>query len=103
MQKDTVWQIIIGFCIGGALVSIYSLYKSHLKESRENYEKQGLAKASIIAGLSGLIFIFAGSIVGIVLGMISMKGKKYRALSKIGIAVSILTMLPWLLVLMLGA
>ena len=99
---DALWQVVIGSAIGGAILSIYSLYKSYMKESKEHNEKQGLAKASIIIGLSGIILVIIGSLVGIVLGIVSMKGKKYRALSKIGIMVSILTMLPWLLVIVLG-
>jgi uncharacterized membrane protein len=99
---ETFWQIVIGSGIGGALLSIYSLYKMYLKESKENNENQRMAKASIIFGLLGLILVFVGSITGIILGIISMRGKKYRALSKIGIAVSILTLLPWLLVVVLG-
>ena len=78
------------------------MYKSYVKQSKENNEKQRLAQASVIAGLSGIILIFIGSITGIVLGVISMKGKKYKALSKIGIMISILTMLPWILVVLLG-
>jgi len=31
-----------------------------------------------------------------------MRGKKYKALSKIGIAVSILTALPWLFIVLFG-
>ena len=99
---DVFWQVVIGSGIGGALISIYSLYKMYLKESKENNENQKMAKAAILFGLSGFIFIFVGSITGIVLGIISMRGKKYKALSKIGIAISILTMLPWLLVVILG-
>ncbi len=99
---DTFWSLVIGSGIGGALLSIYQLYRSYLRESKENNEKQGLAKASIIIGLSGIILVFAGSLIGIVLGIVSMRGKKYRALSKIGIAVSILTALPWLLVVVWG-
>lgn len=102
MEMDTFWQIAIGSGIGGALISIYSLYKAYLKESKENNETQRLAKISIIAGLSGIILVFIGSIAGIILGIISMKGKKYKVLSKIGIMVSVLTMLPWLLVVVLG-
>jgi ABC-type methionine transport system permease subunit len=99
---DTFWQVVIGSGIGGALLSIFGLYKSYLKESKENNEKQGMAKASILVGLSGIIFVFIGSIVGIILAIISMQGKKYKALSKIGLVVSILTALPWILVIILG-
>ena len=99
---DAFWQIVIGSGISGVIISIYSLYKSYLKESKENNESQRMAKVSIVAGISGIILVFAGSVLGIILGIISMRGKKYKALSKIGIAVSILTMLPWLLVIILG-
>ena len=100
---DTFWQVIIGTGIAGALLSVYSLYRMYVQESKEHNESQKMAKASIIFGLSGIILIFLGSTVGIILGVLSMRGKQYKALSKIGIAVSILTMLPWLLVLVMGA
>ncbi len=61
-----------------------------------------MAKASILIGLSGIILAFVGSVIGIILGLISMRGKKHKALSKIGVMVSILTLLPWLLVVTLG-
>lgn len=99
---DTFWQIVIGSGIGGALLSIYSLYKLYVNESKENNENQKMAKASIIFGLLGFILVFVGSVIGIILGLLSMRGKKYKALSKIGIAVSILTALPWLLVVLFG-
>lgn len=73
-----------------------------MKESNAHNESQKMAKLSMIFGISGIIFIFLGSAIGIILGIISMRGKKYKALSKIGIALSILTLLPWLLVLTLG-
>lgn len=99
---DTFWQIIIGSGIGGALLSLYSLYKSYLNESKENNEKQGLAKTSILFGISGIILVFLGSFIGIALSLIAMRGKKYKALAKIGFVVSILTALPWILVIVLG-
>ncbi len=99
---DTFWQVVIGLGIGGALISIYSLYKQYLKESKEHNESQKLAKISILVGLSGIIIVFVGSVIGISLGVLSMRGKKYKALSKIGIMVSVLTALPWILVLVLG-
>jgi len=99
---DIFWQIVIGTGIGGALFSIYSFYKMYLQESKENNENQKMAKASIIFGLLGFILVFIGSIIGIILGLLSMRGKKYKALSKIGIAVSILTALPWLFTILFG-
>lgn len=99
---DTTWQVIIGSGIAGLLVTLFSIYRSYLKESKVHNEKQGLAKASIILGLSGIVLIGLGSVAGIILGLISMKGKKYRALSKIGVVLSILTLIPWILVLIFG-
>jgi len=99
---DPFWQVIIGSGIGGLLLEIYLLYKSYIKESAASNESQKLAKASIIFGLSGIILIFIGSIVGIILGLISMSGKKHKGLSIIGIIISFLTLLPWLMVLILG-
>ena len=99
---ETFWQVVIGSGIGGGLLSVYSLYKSYLKESKDNNEKQGMAKASILIGLSGIIFVFIGSIVGVILALVSMRGKECKALSKIGLVVSILTTLPWLLVITFG-
>ena len=99
---DTFWQVVIGSGIGGALVSLYLMYKSYIKESKDHNEKQTLAKASIIFGLSGVILVFVGSVVGIILGFVSMRGKKYKALSKIGIILSILTALPWIFVVLFG-
>ena len=74
---DTFWQVVIGSGIGGVLLSLYNFYKSYLAESKNHNEKQTMAKASIIFGLSGIIFVFVGSIIGIILALISMKGKKY--------------------------
>ncbi len=99
---EPFWQVIIGTSIGAVLLSLYKLYKSYAIESKEHNESQKMAKWSIIFGISGIILMFIGSIIGIILGLISMKGKKYTTLSKIGIAVSILTLLPWLLVAVLG-
>lgn len=99
---DAYWQIIIGTGIGGLLISIYGLYKQYVQESKEHKEKQTLATWSIIIGLSGIILAFVGSIIGIILSILSMRRKKHQALSKIGLTVSILTLLPWLLVVFLG-
>jgi len=99
---DLFWQVVIGSGIGGALLSIYSLYKMYLIESKENNENQKMAKASVIFGLLGFILVFVGSVTGIILGLLSMRGKKYKALSKIGIAVSILTAIPWILIILFG-
>lgn len=99
---DPAWQVIIGSGVAGLLLTIFGIYRSYLRESKEHNEKQGMAKASIIFGLSGLILIGVGSLIGILLGFVSMRGKKYRALSKLGIFISILTLIPWVLVLIFG-
>lgn len=100
---DTAWQIIIGLGIASTLISIFQLYRSYLRESKESGESQRMAKWSIFFGLSGIFLIGLGSFIGIILGLISMRGKKHKALSKIGVAVSVLTLLPWFLVVLLGA
>jgi len=96
---DSFWQVIIGSAIGGLLLEIYILYKSYAKKSKDSNESQKLAKASIIFGLSGIILIFIGSIIGLILGLISMRGKKHKGLSIIGIIISVLTLTPWILML----
>jgi hypothetical protein len=65
-------------------------------------EDQKLAKLSIIFGLSGILLAFLGSLIGLILGIISLKGKKLKHLSYIGISISILSLIPWLLVIILG-
>ncbi len=100
---DGFWQIVIGAGIGGVLYSIYSLYKQYVQESKANNENQTLATWSIIIGLSGIILAFIGSITGIILAILSMREKKYKTLSKIGLLTSVLALIPWLLVIFLGA
>jgi len=99
---DVFWQIVIGTGIGGILYSIYSLCKQYVQESKTNNEKQILATWSIIIGLSGIVLAFVGSILGIIIAIFSMRGKKYKTLSKIGILISCLTLIPWLLVILNG-
>ncbi|MDA3912218.1 MAG: hypothetical protein PF448_12760 [Bacteroidales bacterium] len=41
-------------------------------------------------------------IIGIILGIVSMKGKKLRAPSWIGVILGALTLLPWLAVMIAG-
>jgi len=96
---DPFWQVIIGSAIGGLLLEIYLLYKSYARKSVASNESQRMAKASIIFGLSGIILIFIGSIIGIILGLLSMRGKKHKGLSIIGIIISVLTLTPWILML----
>jgi len=95
-------KVIIGMAIGSLILGIYKKYKSYALESKAHNESQKMAKASIIIGLSGIILIFIGSIVGLILGIISYRRKKFKTLSVIGIMVSALTLLPWLMVLIFG-
>lgn len=99
---DSAWQVIIGVGIASVLLSIFRLYKSYVRESKESGESQKMAKWSVFFGLSGIFLIGLGSFIGIILGLVSMRGKKHKALSKIGVAVSVLTLLPWFLVVLLG-
>lgn len=96
------WQIVIESGIERGVYSIYSLYKQYVQESKANNEKQTLATWSIIIGLSGIIFAFIGSILGLILSILSMRGKKHKALSKTELPINLLTLLPWLLVVFLG-
>ena len=96
---DPTWQVFIGSAIGGLLITIYGIYKSFSEDSKRDNESQTMAKWSIFFGLSGIILVGIGSIVGLILGLRSMKNKKHKALSNIGIILSILTMLPWIAVL----
>ncbi|MBN2789843.1 MAG: DUF4190 domain-containing protein [Candidatus Delongbacteria bacterium] len=93
---DPSWQVIIGIGIGGLILVLYGFYKDYLKACKENHENQTMAKWSIVFGLSGLFIIGVGSIIGLILGFISKNGKKHKALSNIGIILSILTLLPWI-------
>ena len=99
---DTTWQVVIGTAIASLLITLYGLYRSYVRESKKHGEKQGLAKISIFLGLSGIILVGVGSLLGITFGFISMRGKHYRALSKLGIVISILTFIPWVLVYFFG-
>ena len=95
---EASWQVFIGIGIASVLISIFRLYKAYIRESKESGESQKLAKWSIIFGLSGIVLVGLGSFLAILLGAISMRGKKHKALSKIGIMLGILTLLPWLMV-----
>ena len=98
---NETWQIVIGFGIGTLVIVLFGMYKSYIKAAEANNENLKLAKLSIIFGASGIVFIFLGSIAGIVLSIISFRRNSYKALSIIGLIVSILTLLPWLLVVIL--
>jgi len=100
---DPFWQVVIGSGIGGLLINIYWFYKQYAIESKESGEKQAMATWSIVLGLAGIITFGITSIIGVVLALISMRGKTHKALSKIGLSVSILMMLPWLAVIIFGA
>ena len=98
-----VWQVFIGSAIGGLLIAIYGFYKDLSNDSKRDNESQTMAKWSIFFGLSGIVLIGIGSIIGLILGFKSKKNIKHKTLSYIGIFLSILTMLPWIAVLVFGA
>ncbi|MDA3884871.1 MAG: hypothetical protein PF638_04680 [Candidatus Delongbacteria bacterium] len=99
---DSSWQVIIGTGIGGLLLALYGFYKDYVNTSKEDNESQTIAKWSIVFGLSGLFLVGLGGIIGLILGFRSKKGKKHKALSYIGIFLSILTALPWIAVFVWG-
>jgi len=99
---DFHYQVVIGTAIVSILITIYGFYKSYLKTSKEDNESQTMAKWSIIFGLSGIILAFVGSIIGIILALLCMRNKKHKGLSILGLSISILTILPWFLLLING-
>jgi len=100
---DPFWQVIIGTGIGEVILNLFWLLKHYVIESKESGEKQTMAIWSIVAGLAGIITLGITSLIGLILSLISMRGKKHKTLSIMGLVVSILTMLPWLAVLVFGA
>jgi|GEM_PF-2795410 len=99
---DPFWQVVIGSAIGGLLLNLYWFYKQYVREIRKSNEKQTMATWSIIVGLTGIVTLGITSIIGLILAIMSMRGKTHKALSIIGITVSTLTMLPWLVVIIFG-
>ena len=97
-----MWQLVLASGAIGALVSLYNLYRYYKAESKLHNESQTLAKWSVLFGLSGIVLMFIGSAIGLLLGLIALPGRKYTALAKIGIVLSILTAIPWVMVLVLG-
>ena len=91
MEIDPIWTVAIGTAIGGIILSIYSLFKQYLRESRKDGESQKLSIASIIVGASGILLFGTTSIIGFLLGLIAVIRNKNKALAKIGIIVSIAT------------
>lgn len=99
---DHFWQVVIGTGIGGLLLTLWSIYRSYLRESKEHNESQRMAKVAIVLSILGLFSIGLGSVLGILLGFISMRGKNFKALSKIAIVLGLITLVPWILVLIFG-
>lgn len=100
---DPFWQVVIGTAIGGALLNIYWLFKHYVQQSKASNESQTMAIWAIVAGLMGIITFGITSIVGLILAVISMRGKKFKALSITGLVISVLTMAPWIAVIIFGA
>jgi uncharacterized membrane protein len=99
---DSVWQVAIGVAVGGVLIEIYLLYKQYVRNSKLSGESQKMAKWSVIFGILGLFSFAIGSFIGIILGIASLRKYKSKALSKIGIFVGILTLIPYVLVIVFG-
>lgn len=102
-MDDPFWQIVIGTGIGGLLLALWSIYRSYLRESKEHNESQRMAKVAIVLSIFGLFSIGLGSILGILIGFTSMKGKKFKALSKIAVVIGLITLFPWILVAIFGS
>ena len=99
---DPFWQVAIGVAVGGVLIEIFLLYKQYVRNSKLSGESLKMAKRSILFGILGLFSFGIGSIIGIILGIVSLRKYTFKALSKIGIFVSILTLIPYVLVIVFG-
>ena len=99
---DVSWQVFIGSVVASLILTLWSLFRSYVRESKLHGEKQVMSRWSVILGLLGLFVPFIGSALGLILGLISLKNK-YKGLAKVGIVLSVLTTIPWVLVLVLGA
>ena len=103
MQIDPFWTVTLGTLIGGVILAIYRFYKDYISESKKDGESQKMAVVSVILGASGILLFGITSIIGFILGIIVVIRKKNKALGKIGMVVSLLTLMPWLMVIIFGA
>lgn len=99
---EPFWQVVIGSAIGGLILNIYWFYKQYVAECEESNEKQTMATWSVFLGLAGIVTLGVTSIIGVILALASMRGKKHRALSIIGLSICILTIIPWVAVIVFG-
>lgn len=99
MNIPVEYQILFA----SSILALFSILFKWVKDYRRNKpeEPQRLAMASIITGL--IIIIPFLSLVGFILGLISLIVKKNKRLSKVAIVVNLITLLPWLAVLLFGA
>ena len=94
------YQIILGTLIGGLIIALFRFINSYRKESKNKGESPRLAIVALILGL--LIIIPFASVLGLILALISLSIKKYKLLSKIALIVNLITLLPWIAVLIFG-
>ena len=94
------FQFLLGSLLVGLFISLLKFINAYRKESKLEGESQKLAVAAIIIGL--LIFIPFASAAGLLLAIISLSIKKFKSLSKIAIVVNVITLIPWLAVLIFG-
>ena len=98
MEIPVEYQVLFGSSIAGLIIFIIRYIRDYLKEQKG--ESQKLAVISIILGVF-IIVPFLGAI-GLLLAIISFFTRKNKSMSKIAILVNILSILPWLAVLIFG-
>lgn len=99
MEIPVEYQVLIGTSIGGLVIFLIRYIRDYLKEQKG--ESQKLAITAIILGVL-IIIPFLGAI-GLILSIISFKIKKNKSLSRVAIIVNIISLLPWLGVLIFGS
>ena len=94
---DPFWGIVIGTAVGGLLLEIWRTYKFYKNEKSPD-ESQALAVTSILMGL--LIVIPFLSVLGLIIGIIAYRKKKFKRFAVIGIWInSIVCMLTFIIIL----
>lgn len=94
------YQVLIGSMIASLVITLVKLINDFRKESKQKGESQAIAITAIVIGLL-IIIPFAG-VPGLLLAGLSYYLKKTKTLSKIAIIVNLISLIPWIAVLIFG-
>ena len=86
---DPFWGVVIGSAIGALIIEIIQWFK----QPNYNPDSKGYGISSIVFGI--LFFIPFISLIGFVLGLISLRKTKWKLLSWIGIIINSLITIFW--------